>query len=88
MAIQADYEWITLPRLHVLSGLADGRTEAQVSERWGMKYNTVRGSVMDIKNHTGLADVREIGRWWRDERPKYVLWVAKQAGVKLKVEGS
>lgn len=88
MAVQPNYGWVTVARLRVLGELADNRTEAEIAARLGMKYNTVRGIVAEIKNHTGLNDVREIGRWWRSERPKYVLWVAKQAGVSLKVEGS
>jgi DNA-binding CsgD family transcriptional regulator len=88
VAVQANYEWITVPKLRVLGELAELRTERQIADRFGIKYNTVRGIVADIKNHTGLADVREIGRWWRMERPKYVLWMAQQAGVDLKADGS
>lgn len=81
MAIQANYEWITWSRARVLRELADRQTECQAAKHLGMTYNGVRSVVEDIKQYTGLDDVRDIGRWWAKEWPNWLKWAAQQGGL-------
>ncbi len=46
-----------------------------------MTYAGARSLVEDLKNITGYRDVREIGRWWRDNREAWLAWCACQAGL-------
>lgn len=86
MTIQGhiDYDWLTTSRARVLRELADDRTEREAAERLGITYNGLRSLVEDIKDETGLRSVREISRWWRQERVNWLAWWAEQGGVNEK----
>jgi hypothetical protein len=83
VAVQPDYEWITPSRARVLRELAAFRTEREAALNLGITYEGVRSIVEAIKEHTDLASVREIGRWWLAEAPKWAGWAAEQGGVRL-----
>jgi len=92
MALQGlnrtDYEWFTYRRVRVLRELAQVRTEREGAANLGIEYTSFRGTVQEIKDTTGLREVREIGRWWLVERPKWLAWVADQGGVRRERDGS
>jgi hypothetical protein len=83
-----DYEWFSYRRVRVLRELAQFRTEREGAASLGIAYTSFRGTVQEVKNKTGLHDVREIGRWWLAERPKWLAWVAKQGGLSREGDGS
>ena len=76
-----DWDSITYARARLLRELADGRTEREIGERLLMTYAGARSLVEDLKTITGYRDVREIGRWWRDNRAVWVTWCGQQAGL-------
>jgi hypothetical protein len=76
-----DYEWLTYSRVRVLRELAEYRTEAEGADNIGMTFSGFRSIVEDIKNKSGLHSVRDIGRWWRCEAPRWLAWVAEQGGL-------
>jgi|GEM_PF-5536755 len=80
VAVQANYEWITWSRARVLREPAQMRTEREAAKRLGMEYTGIRSIVEDIKHYTGLDNVRDIGRWWAKEWPKWAKWAAEQGG--------
>lgn len=57
-----DWEWFTYSRVRVLRELADDRTEREAAENLGIAYDSVRSIVEDLKNKTGLQNVRELRR--------------------------
>ena len=69
-------ERLTFSRVRVLRELAEGRTEREIAQRLQMTYNGVRSHVQDLKDLTGCRDVRELGRWWRRNGPRWLEWVA------------
>jgi len=77
------FEWerFTFARVRVLRELADGRTEREIGERNQVSYSGVRSTVEDLKSITGCGDVREMGRWWRENRAAWLAWCEHQAGV-------
>ena len=77
----ADWERFTFARVRVLSGLADGSAERENVEHLGISFNAARRQVEDLKEFTGCAHVREIARWWRDNRERWLAWCAGQAGA-------
>ena len=79
--VHVDWERMTPARVRVLSKLADSRTEREIAGSLGISYNGVRSQTEVLKELTGCGDVREIGRWWRDHRERWVAWCAEQAGV-------
>lgn len=85
MAMQArervDWAWLTPSRVGVLRELADDRTEREAGERLGITYDSVRSIVEDLKNKTGMQSVRELRRWWRENRGAWLAWCAVLAGV-------
>lgn len=76
---QTRYDWLTYSRIRVLRELAAGHTEAQGADNVGIQLTGFRSIVEDIKGITGLNSVREIGRWWRSESPKWLAWLVEQA---------
>ena len=76
-----DWESITYLRARVLSDLEDRQTAHKIAERLGVQYTTVRGYVEKLKNLTGCNDVRDLGRWWQQNRGSWLRWVASQGGV-------
>ncbi len=76
-----DWDSITCARARLLRELANGRTEREIGERLLMTYAGVRSQVEDLKNITGHRDVREIARWWRDNRADWMAWCGQQAGL-------
>jgi hypothetical protein len=81
VAVQPNYEWITWSRARVLRELAHFRTEREIAEILGMTYEGVRSIVRDLKHHTGLDSVRDIGRWWIDEASAWLKWAGEQGGA-------
>lgn len=85
MAIQGlnrtDYEWVTPSRARVLRELLDDIPEREIANRLGTTYAGVRGIIEEIKNKTGLRSVREIRRWWRDNRGPWAEWILAQGGM-------
>ena len=77
------FDWgsITSARARLLRELADGRTQHEICERNQMTYAGVRSLVEDLKAITGCRDVRELGRWWRENRAAWIAWCGRQAGV-------
>ena len=85
---KVDFDWITRPRARVLGHLAAFRTEREIAELLTVSHSTVRGTVEAMKGHTGIRDVREIGRWWRVTGPIWLAWTAEQGGLQMKQDGS
>lgn len=79
---QIDWVWFTYSRVSVLRELADARTEREAAERLGISYHSVRSIAEDLKNKTSLRDVRELGRWWRENREPWAAWVLEQGGLR------
>jgi hypothetical protein len=78
---QIDYEWITPSKARVLRELAMFHTEREGAANLRISYEGFRSAVEVIKDHTGLRDVREIGRWWLKTGPEWLKWMAEQGGV-------
>ena len=78
---QADYEWLTPSRLRVLRELTDDIPEREIANRLKMTYAGVRSIVEELKNKTGLRSVRDVRRWWRENRGLWAEWVLAQGGV-------
>jgi DNA-binding CsgD family transcriptional regulator len=76
-----EWAWVTPQRLRVLALLADERTEQEIADELGVAYSTVRSHVEELKRHTGQGSVKEIRRYWRKAGPRYVVYVARLAGV-------
>lgn len=76
-----EWAWITPRRLRVLAMLADDRTEQEIADELGLAYTTVRSHVEDLKRFTGQGSVKGIRRYWREEGPRHVTYVARLAGV-------
>ena len=76
-----DWSTITSARAPQLTLLADGRTEREIGERLQITYASVRSLVEDLKGIAGQGSVREIGRWWRENRAAWLAWCAAQAGM-------
>ena len=74
-------ERLTFARVRVLRELAEGRTEREIAERLQMTYHGVRSHIEDLKDLTGCRDVRELGRRWRKNGPRWLEWVAGEAGI-------
>jgi hypothetical protein len=72
----------------VLRQLALFHTEREGAATLGIRYEGLRSAVEVIKDHTGLRDVREIGRWWLKFGPKWLEWMAEQGGVGTEGYGS
>lgn len=78
------YGMLTLQRVRCLRLLADGRTAPEMAEVLGVTVSGVRSHVEDLKDVTGLEDVRALARWWRDGgREGYLRYVAEAAGDRL-----
>ena len=78
---QLDWAWLTISRVRVLRELADDRSEREAAETLGITYDGVRSITEAIKDQTGLGSVRELRRWWRQNRGVWLAWVAEQAGM-------
>lgn len=78
---QLDWSWLTYSRVRVLRELADDRSEREAAETLGITYEGVRSVIEAIKDRTGLGSVRELRRWWRQNRGIWLAWVAEQAGM-------
>lgn len=80
---ESSFDWssITFARARQLTLLADGRTEREIGERLQITYASVRSLVEDLKGITGQGSVREIGRWWRENRKAWLAWCGEQAGL-------
>jgi len=74
-------ESFTLARVRVLRGLAEGRTEREIAECLHMTYHGVRSHFEVLKELTGCGDVRELGRWWRENRGDWHARLAREAGI-------
>lgn len=72
---------ITHRRAQVLRELADGYTEREIAARLGMSVNGVRSHVERLRSLAGCATVRELGRWWRSERERWLAAMAVAAGL-------
>ena len=78
---QVDYEWPTASLARVLRELADDRSEREAAERLGVAYTSVRSAVHVLKGYTGCENVRDLRRWWRENREPWAEWVLEQGGV-------
>ena len=76
-----DWESITFARARMLALLADGRTEPEIGVRLQITYASVRSGVEDLKTIISHREVREIARWWRDNRQAWLAWCEEQAGL-------
>lgn len=56
---------ITFRRAQVLRELADGYSESEAAAHLGVTISGFRASVQQLKDLTGCASVRELGRWGR-----------------------
>ncbi|MCL4232071.1 MAG: hypothetical protein KJ053_10845 [Dehalococcoidia bacterium] len=80
------WDRITFSRAKVLREIADSRTEREVAVGLQVAYTTVRSHIAELKGLTGCHDVREMGRWWRDNREDWLDWCKRQAGCSLERE--
>lgn len=78
---QVDWSWLTISRLRVLRQLADDRTDREAAEALGVSYAGVRSIVEKIKEQAGLESVREMRRWWRQNRAVWLDWVMEEVGL-------
>ncbi len=78
---QLDWSWLTYSRVRVLRELAHDRSEREAAETLGITYDGVRSIIEAIKDQTGLGSVRELRRWWRQNREVWLDWVMEQAGM-------
>ena len=74
---------VSFRRAEILRELADGRTEREAAHVLGVELSTVRSHVEELKGITGCASVRELGRWWRANRPGWAGFVLELGGVRL-----
>ena len=72
---------ITLRRAEILREFADGYTQREIAARLGISVNGVRSHVEDLRDITGSASVRGLGRWWRDHRLEWAFRACMLAGV-------
>jgi DNA-binding CsgD family transcriptional regulator len=75
--------WVTPRQARVLREIESGRTLKEVAEILGIEYSGVRSHIQRLKEKTGCADVREVGRWWRANRGRWLLGLAEAGGVEL-----
>jgi len=73
------FRYITPRRAEVFAALADGATIAETARRLDISLNGTRSHVADLKKVTGCSSARELGRWWRQNRVAWVLWLAELA---------
>ncbi len=72
---------ITPRRAEVLRELADGFTEREAAAHLGISAKGVRSHAEDLKNLTGCASVRELARWWRANRERWIDLMREISGV-------
>jgi DNA-binding CsgD family transcriptional regulator len=73
--------WVTVRQAQILREIEIGRTLKEIAGVLGIEYNGVRSHVQRLKERTGCADVREVGRWWRANRARWLLGLAAAGGV-------
>ena len=72
---------ITGRRAEILRELADGYSEREVAGRLGIELSTVRSHTEDLREITGSASLRDLGRWWRAHRTQWLDLLREQAGI-------
>ena len=72
---------ITARRAEVLREIAHGYSGREVAARIGLTQSGLRSHVEALKEITGCSSTREIGRWWRTQRPLWLALMSVQAGV-------
>ena len=76
-----DWKQITPAKAKVLAGLEDQQTEQRIAARSNVALSTIRTHVRELKDIVGCHDVRELGKWWRQNRAGWVAWCEQQAGL-------
>jgi DNA-binding CsgD family transcriptional regulator len=71
---------ITVRRAEVLRELADAYSEREIAEHLGIAVGGVRSHVEQLRALTGQPGVRELGRWWRENRAGWLGAMAAAAG--------
>ena len=78
---EAIWERLTFSRIRVLRELADARSEREAALRLQMTFHGVRCVVAGLKEVIGCRDVRELGRWWRENRNDWYEFIGQEAGI-------
>lgn len=77
---QVDWEKISFVKARVLAGLEDQQTEQRIADGLNVAVSTTRHHVEEeLKATTGCGDVRELGKWWRQNRTAWLAWCERQA---------
>ena len=74
-----DWERVSFARARVLAGLEDQQTEQRIADALNVALSTVRSQVEELKAATGRGDVRELGKWWRQNGTAWLAWCERQA---------
>ncbi len=72
---------ITVARARILRELECHDSEAEAAAALGLSMNGLRSHVRDLKGITGAGSVREMQRWWRENRGAWLRELAAAAGV-------
>ncbi|MEO6397290.1 MAG: hypothetical protein ABIP13_02365 [Tepidiformaceae bacterium] len=78
---QAEIGWarITYAKARVLAGLEDQQTEQRIADGLNVALSTIRSHVEELKATTGCGDIRELGKWRRQNRSAWLAWCEAQA---------
>jgi DNA-binding CsgD family transcriptional regulator len=72
---------ITVARARILRELERHDSEAEAAAALGLSMNGLRSHIRDLKGITGATSVREMQRWWRENRGAWLRELAAAAGV-------
>lgn len=73
---------ITVARARILRELECHDSEAEAAAAaLGLSMNGLRSHIRDLKGITGAGSVREMQRWWRENRGAWLRELAAAAGV-------
>lgn len=72
---------ITVARARILRELECRDSEAEAAAALGLSMNGLRSHIRDLKGITGAGSVREMQRWWRENRGAWLRELAAAAGV-------
>ena len=78
---EIDWARFTYPKIQMLRGLADNRSEREIADDSALSYATARWHVAQLKALTGCGTVGELGRWWRNHSEEWRHWSAALAGL-------
>lgn len=80
-AMPGAFTRITVTRARILRELERHDSEAAAAEALGLSMNGLRSHIRDLKGITGAGSVREMQRWWRENRGAWLRELAAAAGV-------